>query len=485
MEIHGTRRVMETTCHETANQYLRFGWNLINQYVVEATADQPRVVKYVLASVRRLEDTRQIVTLSDPDEVNDHLRLGWKLIDKVATTSDASDRRHEMLHFVLAWQTDDVPPRPGFTPELRSTGSFDPPAEYDDETVIGRASATAGRPNERPRCRAERCTRARFPPKNIACPRNQHDAKCWATSITAAGAATLLAHSERQAPPKRPTGSRSATASTPAPSADRSCHCRPKSNMAARAGYQGIEPWVNEIDAYVASGGSLPDLRKRIGRLRTVGRGRDRLCRVDRRRRRAACQRAGRGQAASWTWPAQLGCQRLAAPPAGISQGDKLPELTTIAERYRALLELGDQQGVVPQLELWGFARVLSKLSEVAYVAAETGHPQASLLLDSYHLHKGGSGFETVRLISGGAGRVSHQRLSGRAARSEITDAYRVFPGDGAAPLDSLFRALRDTGFRGMLSLEVFNREYWTQDALLVARSGLEKTRDAVLKALG
>ena len=34
-----------------------------------------------------------------------------------------------------------------------------------------------------------------------------------------------------------------------------------------------------------------------------------------------------------------------------------------------------------------------------------------------------------------------------------------------------------------MLSLELFNREYWNQDALLVARTGLEKTREAVQKA--
>ena len=48
----------------------------------------------------------------------------------------------------------------------------------------------------------------------------------------------------------------------------------------------------------------------------------------------------------------------------------------------------------------------------------------------------------------------------------------------------TLFRTLRDIGFRGMLSLEVFNREYWNQDPLLVARTGLEKTREAVQKAL-
>jgi len=34
MNVESARRVMETTCPDTANQYLRFGWKLINQYVV-------------------------------------------------------------------------------------------------------------------------------------------------------------------------------------------------------------------------------------------------------------------------------------------------------------------------------------------------------------------------------------------------------------------------------------------------------------------
>jgi hypothetical protein len=130
MNIEGTRRVMETTSHDTANQYLRFGWSLINQYVVEATADQPSAVKYVLASVRRLEDTRQVIALSDPDDVNEYLAVGWKLIDKHVTASKASDRRDETLHFVLAWQSDEPPARPGSTSEL--TTALDAPLEIDD-----------------------------------------------------------------------------------------------------------------------------------------------------------------------------------------------------------------------------------------------------------------------------------------------------------------------------------------------------------------
>jgi hypothetical protein len=113
MNLESTRRVMETTCPETANQYLRFGWSLINQYVVEATPDTPALVKYVLASIRRLEDTRSLITVTDSEAVNAYLALGWKLVDKYVTASAESERRDERLHFILAWQTDDPPLHPG------------------------------------------------------------------------------------------------------------------------------------------------------------------------------------------------------------------------------------------------------------------------------------------------------------------------------------------------------------------------------------
>src|SRR5438128_1035837 len=34
--------------------------------------------------------------------------------------------------------------------------------------------------------------------------------------------------------------------------------------IASRAGYAGLEPWLNELDQYVKGGGSLKDLNKRL-----------------------------------------------------------------------------------------------------------------------------------------------------------------------------------------------------------------------------
>ena len=43
--------------------------------------------------------------------------------------------------------------------------------------------------------------------------------------------------------------------------------------------------------------------------------------------------------------------------------------------------------------------------------------------------------------------------------RATITDADRVYPGDGIAPLGELVRILQAIGFHGYFSLELFNRE--------------------------
>jgi sugar phosphate isomerase/epimerase len=180
----------------------------------------------------------------------------------------------------------------------------------------------------------------------------------------------------------------------------------------------------------------------------------------------------------------QLGGKRLAAPPAGAQK--VTVDLRAAAERYRVLLELGDQFGVVPQAELWGFSRSLSRLGEVAYVALESGHPKACILLDVYHLYKGGSPLAGLKLLGASSMYVMHfNDYPADPPRASITDAQRVYPGDGVAPLKSILRDLQQIGYRGVLSLELFNQDYWKQDALTVARTGLEKMRAAVQSSLG
>jgi ribosomal protein L16 Arg81 hydroxylase len=46
--------------------------------------------------------------------------------------------------------------------------------------------------------------------------------------------------------------------------------------------------------------------------------------------------------------------------------------------------------------------------------------------------------------------------------------------------LKGLADQLRDKGWNGTLSLELFNRDYWQQDPLLVAKTGLAKMKQSI-----
>jgi sugar phosphate isomerase/epimerase len=249
--------------------------------------------------------------------------------------------------------------------------------------------------------------------------------------------------------------------------------------IAGRAGYQALEPWVRELDKYVKDGGNLKDLGKRIAdRGLSVESAIDFFEWIvdDDIQRKKALENARRGM----DLVKQIGGTRIAAPPSGATNRTNMP-LLTVAERYRALLDIGSQIGVVPQVEVWGFSKTLSRLGEAACVAIESGHKDACILADVYHLYKGGSGFNGVPVLNGSAMHVLHMNdYPSDPPRAAITDAQRVYPGEGVAPLKTFLRDLRNIGFHGVLSLELFNKEYWERDALAVARTGLEKMKAVV-----
>jgi 2-keto-myo-inositol isomerase len=249
--------------------------------------------------------------------------------------------------------------------------------------------------------------------------------------------------------------------------------------ISSQAGYDAIEPWVESIEEYQKTGGSLPDLRKRIadsGLTVESAIGFPEWIVDDDARRAKGMERARR----EMDLVTQLGGKRFAAPPAGATDLPKL-DVARAAERYRALLEAGDQFGLVPQLELWGFSQNLNHLSECVAVAMETGHPKACVLADVFHLYKGGSRIEGLGLLGPRAVQVLHMNdYPSDPPREKIDDSYRVFPGDGTGPIREILALSKRAGGQKVLSLELFNRSYWASDPLTVAKNGLAKMKTAV-----
>jgi sugar phosphate isomerase/epimerase len=257
-------------------------------------------------------------------------------------------------------------------------------------------------------------------------------------------------------------------------------------DIAAKAGYDAIEPWTSEIDAFVKGGGTLKELRKRfadaglkvadvIGFAEWIVEDAD--------RRKKGLENAKRDMEMA----AEIGCPRIAAPPVGATGGaskrddpkftQPIIDLVAAADRYRALAEIGEKMNVTPIVEVWGFSKTLRRLGEALLVAVESGTSRGCVLPDIYHLYKGGSDFAGLPLLSGSAIGIFHVNDYPKIERDKITDADRVFPGDGIAPVKEIFATLKKMNYTGYLSLELFNRDYWKRDPHEVAKTGLAKMK--------
>lgn len=250
--------------------------------------------------------------------------------------------------------------------------------------------------------------------------------------------------------------------------------------VAARAGYDGIEPWLADVDKFVDGGGSLKDLNRRCRDLGLE------VCSAigfaqwivdDDAVRAKGLEQLRRDMSRL----SELGGSRIAAPPAGATGPGAILDHARMAERYRSILQLGRDLGVVPQLEIWGISANLGNLADALAVAARAAHPDACILADVFHLYKGGSAPASLHLVARTAAHVFHMNDYPAAPdRATVTDAHRIWPGDGIAPLKEILGYLVANDCRLFLSLELFNSEYWRLPVADCARVGLEKMKATV-----
>ncbi|MGL4595717.1 MAG: sugar phosphate isomerase/epimerase family protein [Thermoguttaceae bacterium] len=247
-------------------------------------------------------------------------------------------------------------------------------------------------------------------------------------------------------------------------------------DVAAKAGYDAIEPWSRKIDDYIKRGGKLSDLRKRIADhgLAVAG-----CCSfsswiVDDDAKRADGLESMKREMGQLR---EIGGTAIAATAAGATD-KRLDQFSTLGKRYATILEMGASAEIVPQLEIWGSSATMSNLADVMAIAIHSERQDAQFLLDVFHLYRGGSSFDSLALFSGRSLTCFHLNDYPAANPENLKDKDRVYPGDGVAPLKDIFSILRQINFSGFLSFEVFNPDYWkTNDPLLVAKTGLDKMR--------
>ncbi len=246
--------------------------------------------------------------------------------------------------------------------------------------------------------------------------------------------------------------------------------------VAAKVGFTSVEIWIDTFQTYLQNGGTTTEAKKIIDGLGIKVENAIGFAKwiVD----DDATRNAGLNQLQrEMELLAKIGCYRVAAPPSGATGLPRI-DLNVITDRYRAILQMGEQSGVIPMVEMWGSSQNLKKISQVLYVATESEHKNALVLLDAFHIYKGGSSIDSLPFVGKTAIKVFHiNDYPAGIPPARISEPDRVYPGDGIAPLKQILRAIKNPENPVVISLEVFNQTYYAQDALLVAKTGLAKMK--------
>lgn len=246
-----------------------------------------------------------------------------------------------------------------------------------------------------------------------------------------------------------------------------------KIRLTAAAGFAGVELWINDLYEHVGRGGEIRDVEKAIAdhglivpctiALRGWGEavGPEYALALEEARRRMDLA-------------ARIGSPYIVATP------PRQPcNLTQVASRYIDLLEIGRQAGCRPTFEYISFFGSASKLSHAWQVVQAADDADATLIYDSFHTWNSASSLDDLRGIP--ANRISHWHIDDAhpdMPATTQTDPNRVMPGEGQIDLPAEITVMKQIGYQGTVSLELFNPQLWERDPCEVLKLGIERMQE-------
>lgn len=106
--------------------------------------------------------------------------------------------------------------------------------------------------------------------------------------------------------------------------------------------------------------------------------------------------------------------------------------------------------------------------------------PNVGLLVDCFHVHASGTSLEHLAQVSGDRIVLVHLNDCPNVSLADVQDAHRLIPGQGVLDLKSFIAALKRAGYRGPVSLEIFNADLKQLTPAEAARRAAEGTRRAL-----
>ncbi|MDR3381309.1 bifunctional sugar phosphate isomerase/epimerase/4-hydroxyphenylpyruvate dioxygenase family protein [Cupriavidus basilensis] len=145
------------------------------------------------------------------------------------------------------------------------------------------------------------------------------------------------------------------------------------------------------------------------------------------------------------------------------------------AADLRAMAEAAAKRGLSVAYEALAWGRHTRRWRQAWEIVRQADHPALGLVLDSFHTLALGDTLEGIGEVP--AEKLFFMQLADAPRMSmdvlSWSRHYRNFPGQGDLAVTEFARAAMDAGYRGPLSLEIFNDEFRAAPARLTALDGL------------
>ncbi len=145
------------------------------------------------------------------------------------------------------------------------------------------------------------------------------------------------------------------------------------------------------------------------------------------------------------------------------------------ADDLRELGERASARGLRVGFEALAWGRYVNDYRDAWEIVRRASHPAIGIILDSFHTLA--PGFPTAPIAAIPADRIFLVQLAD-APQLDLdvlswSRHFRCFPGQGNLPVKDFMRAIDATGYKGPLSLEIFNDQFRAQSTKEVAIDGM------------
>ncbi|OAS86222.1 2-keto-myo-inositol isomerase [Metabacillus litoralis] len=180
----------------------------------------------------------------------------------------------------------------------------------------------------------------------------------------------------------------------------------------------------------------------------------------------------------------KIGAQYIVAVPLVTEEKILKKDIkNSCVEVLKELSDLAEPYGVKIALEFVGHPQCTVNTFGQAYDIVEAvNRENVGVVFDCFHFHAMGSDFADLNKADISKIFILHIDDTEDFPIGFLTDEDRVWPGLGAIDLDRMLSILKEKGYSGAVSVEIFRPEYYKLGAEEAIKTAKEKTLEVVSK---